>query len=109
MYFERDTKLNLNPLDVITKALNKLGYYKFDYNKMEDNYVVSEVKKRKLHSNELETIAKRIKVSDEFNKYKQYLSFRDRRFNELNRFLENPNLERFYQSLTTDELEYLGY
>jgi len=112
LYYLRDIEMNLNNSETINTALVKLGYYNIDVqseinkflleslitkitNELKDNWD-SPIKNKTL--NELLT-----------NELNPLLIERIERWNTLSKYLTKNDTFDFYNNLTLNELNYLGY
>lgn len=112
MYYLRDIELNLNNQDTIRKALQKLGYYNIDIQtELFNSYLEALITKirNELTSNRDSPI--RNKTINEIMVYESNpaLMYRFERANILAPFLTHTDTFDFYNNLTLEELNYLGY
>jgi hypothetical protein len=57
----------------------------------------------------VDQIMEEVKNSKEFNEFMTRLNHRFARAVTLSNFFKNPDMEKFYNSLSLEELNYLGY
>ena len=119
MYIERDFKMKINPIKQIRHCLKKLGYLNinvpeetkvFLLGKYFENLSVDISENKETIDfkikNQLSNISKDNK---EYTIFKNYIDNKIKRSFELSSFLESNNIEKFYNSLTYDELIYISY
>jgi hypothetical protein len=109
MYYERDVSMNLNPNQSIYLSLKKLRYIEIDEKKDENDFKVFLFKKYLKDYNKLDEYKDAVDNSDELVKYRENRKLSKERGNFLSKFLNSDDNKRFYESLTDDELEYIGY
>ena len=109
-YYQRDCEMNLDPKKQIYQSLQKLRYINIDPVVEENNFKLFLLKKKLKDFNELLQYKEDIENSNELEKFRKKLK---QRGEYLSKFLESPNLindnKGFYNSLTFEELEYIGY
>ena len=112
MYYNRDLEMNLNNMDTIRKAFIKLGYYNINYevelNKFKLETLLTKIK-NELMSNWSSDIKTKTLNEILTNETSPELTYRMERSNTLSSFLTKDDTLDFYNSLTIDELGYLGY
>ena len=119
-YIIRDNLSNINTNERIIHYLQKLGYFNINKSNEIDNFLVKQTTKiiqcSLLDNIEsiyryktVDQIMKEFKKTNEFNRFMIHLNERFLRYQTLNTFLENPDMNQFYNSLSLDELIYLGY
>ena len=109
MYYERDVSMNLDPNQSIYSSLKKLRYIEIDEKKDENDFKVFLFKKYLKDYNKLDEYKEAVDNSDEFIKYKKHRKLSRERGQFLSKFLQSGNNKKFYENLTDDELEYIGY
>lgn len=115
-YIQRDINLNLNFEEQIKKHMKKLSYYDVNYDDlMKKNYIIKlndkikdELQKDLYSSIRLKTLEEIINDID-FSQLHDYTTNAMKRKNELDKFIGTNNIREFYNSLTLQELIYLGY
>ena len=111
-YYHRDNVLNVNNNENIIKCLKKLDYYNLNIDiEIRKNYIDTLLKKI---GNELSTnwdSSIKNKTINELIVYEidQLLVNKIDRSNYLSKYLDKNDLFDFYNDLTLEELQYLGY
>lgn len=116
-YYDRDIRLNINNNQTIINAMKKLGYLNFNYN---DEVVKYErlLLQNYINNNYRNSINVNMKINDILNNIKQtneYHNFIEQLNNRLNKsiifskYINDNDTKEFYQSLTIEELEILGF
>ena len=116
----RDKLMNIDPNQHVIHCLEKLGYYNINMPQLIQKFLIDQTSKKilmEINDNfdspyrykSFEIVMEEIKNSDVFMNYMNSLNKRISRAFELSVFLKNPNMEKFYSSLTLEELNYLGY
>jgi hypothetical protein len=119
-YTTRDKVMNLVPNEQILYSLQKLGYYNVNFVEETKSFIIDNVcKKIKVDlSNDWEAslkyeqiygIMEGFKETDIFKNFLNKLNVRLGRALVLSKFIGSNENEKFYNSLTLEELNYLGY
>ena len=112
MYYSRDLEMNINNSDTILKALVKLKYYNIDIeaeiNKFKLDKLLIKIR-NELESNWNSSIKNKTLNEIFTNESSPELVHRIERANTLSTYLTKDDTLDFYNSLTIDELAYLGY
>ena len=112
MYYSRDQEMNINNSDTILKALVKLQYYNInveaELNKYKLDKLLTKIR-NELESNWDSSIKNKTLNEIFTNDTSTELTYRIERANALSSFLNKNDTLDFYNSLTIDELVYLGY
>lgn len=111
-YYIRDNETELNNNSTIIKAMVKLGYYNINLDKEINNYYIDKVLEK--IKNELTTNFNSNVRNKTLNELINFdidpaIIVRYNRSMELLNFLDKTDTYDFYNSLTINELEYLGY
>ena len=112
MYYSRDLEMNLNNQHTIIKALDKLGYYNINIqSELYNFYLESLISKIKNELTNNWNSSIKNKTINELLVYDSnpYLMNKVDRSNTLSEYLTKNDTFDFYNSLTLEELEYLGY
>ena len=110
-YCKRDELKNINSRDHIINSLKKLGYYNVDQNTDCQNYIKHCV----LFKNNLDITKTLQEMMDDFKETDDYKNFvintniRIGRALVLSSFINSNDIKNFYNALTLEELNYLGY
>jgi hypothetical protein len=110
-YF-RDVQMNLNNNETIIQALKKLGYYNFDYNSELIKYQMDNLilKIKNELGNDWNSLIRNKTLNEIIgNEPNELLDRKLERSIFLSQFLSKNDTYDFYNSLTLDELGYLGY
>lgn len=115
-YIQRDINLNVNFEEQIKKHMKKLCYYDVNYDDlMKKNYIIKVTDKIKgelqkdLNSSIRQKTLEEIINDIDFSQVNDYITNAMKRKNELDKFIGTNNIREFYNSLTLQELIYLGY
>ena len=114
-YLARDIEFKKDPKNVIEIAFKKLGYIDFDkelrINQHINNTIQQYIKKSNdvISGNEIENLKENIKNSDKFKCFIDELNTMENRAKELSGFVGSSDTKAFYDALTLEELEHLGY
>lgn len=111
-YYIRDNEMELNNNSTIIKAMVKLRYYNINLDKEINNYYIDKVLEK--IKNELTTNFNSNVRNKTLNELINFdvdpaIIVRYNRSMELFNFLDKTDTYDFYNSLTINELEYLGY
>jgi hypothetical protein len=114
LYIERDLELNLDPCKTIINHLKKLNYYNINIqnlkNKFIEQYLIKEINSGNYNlENNKYVINTNIIDTIEYKKYDDYLNNILLRSIILSKYINNNNIQEFYNNCTNDELIYLGY
>lgn len=112
LYYSRDIESNLNNSQTIIKALTKLGYYNINIqSELYDYYLDSLLVKIKNELKNNWNSSIRNKTLNDLITYEASPSLISRieRANVLSVYLTKEDTFDFYNSLTLEELNYLGY
>jgi hypothetical protein len=114
-YVLRDKLMNLNPSTQIKNSMNKLGYMNVNFHEESTNFLIhftmQNLKtsfmnvKKMTNENYMETLKETI----EYKNFANTLNKRMKRSIELSNFVDSTNNEGFYNSLTLEELIFIGY
>jgi hypothetical protein len=113
-YYNRDLQRNLNFPDVIINSMKKLQYYGINESQEETKFINKQLALM-IKNNQYSKSNIIEELTNEILKTKEYAQFKNRQFNNLNRamclskFVGTPDVFDFYNSLTVEELAYLGY
>lgn len=119
-FIVRDKLMNIDPNQQVINCLQKLRYYNINMPAEIQRFLVNETTK-KISTNvsndfdssyrfkTFDTVMEEVKNSNEFNDFMKNLNHRVSRAFTLSVFHKNPSMEKFYNSLTLEELNYLGY
>jgi hypothetical protein len=111
-YYKRDLLMNINGCDHIINSLKKLRYYNIDQNFECNKFIIESLM---LNSKYLEKTKTIDKLADEFKETAEYKNFlhninlRIGRALVLSSFINSNDILNFYNALTLEELNYLGY
>ena len=111
-YYKRDELMNINGSNQIIHSLKKLGYYNIDQNFECNRYIIDSLM---LNSKILDKTKTLNKLCDEFKEtteYKKFLNNINSRIGRalvLSSFINSNDTLNFYNALTLEELNYLGY
>lgn len=111
-YYSRDKDMNINNNTTIIKALKKLKYYNIDVNnELRHSNIEKLVNKisNELNNNFESSILNKTIQELMINEPDPSLNFRLIRSVELNNYINKEDTLDFYNNLSCDELEYLGY
>jgi hypothetical protein len=119
-YLVRDKLMNIDPNEHVVHCLQKLGYFNLNMPVEIQKFLASETSKKIQLSltddmdstyryKTVDQIMEEVKNSKEFNNFMYKLNHRFSRAITLSTFLKNPDMEKFYMSLSFEELNYLGY
>ncbi len=112
MYYSRDQEMNINNSDTILKALIKLKYYNIniedELNKFRLDMLLNKIR-NELESNWNSSIKNKTLNEIITNETSPELIHCIERSNTLSTYLTKDDTLDFYNSLTFDELSYLGY
>lgn len=119
-YVLRDKLMNLDPATQITSCLNKLGYMNINVLEEAKSFLIDLTTKNLKMSlmNNWESSLKNMTIDNymdtlkETNEYKNFINsinYRIKRAFELSTYVSSNNIEGFYNSLTFDELNFVGY
>ena len=119
-YITRDKVMQLIPNEQILNSLQKLGYYNVNFIDESKNFIIDNVCKKikmdltnnweaSVKYEQLYNIMEEFKETDTFKSFVNKLNFRLGRALELSKFINSDNNEQFYNALTLEELNYLGY
>lgn len=111
-YYDRDCKMHLNSNNNIRKSLKKLGYYNLNKDNEDKKLYINTLSKKinELDDNWKSTIKdKTINDFLPYNDANESLMNRFERSRVLSKHLDKKDTLEFYNDLTLEELEYLGY
>lgn len=119
-YVLRDKLMNLSPNEQIVSCMNKLGYVNINFPYETRKFLIeNSIKNMKLaimnnwespvKYMSLDQFMESMKETDEYKNYLNQMNYRLKRACELTSFLNSDDNEAFYNSLTLDELSYVGY
>jgi HSP20 family molecular chaperone IbpA len=119
MYVQRDLDMNINPTEQIRNCMKKLGYLNinvidetkvFLLGKYFKNLKINiDENKENVNFNIENQLSQLSKEDKEYTIFRNYVNNKIKRSFELSSFLDSTNIEKFYNSLTYDELIYIGY
>ena len=109
-YLKRDKSMNLIPNEQIIYSLSKLGYYninvQFEINKFLNNKLFNLPLDT---SKTIDEIYQDIMKTDEYTKFWNNLNTNIGRSMCLSKYIDSSDIEGFYNDLTIDELNYIGW
>lgn len=119
-YVLRDKLMNLDPSIQITNCLNKLGYMNINFSEEAKNFLVNLAITHlkislmndwdcSLKHMTIENYIDTFKETDEYKNFINSINYRIKRGGELSNYVSSTNNERFYNSLTLNELNIIGY
>ena len=115
-YYTRDISMNINNTKQITDCCKKLGYFCINEEDEEKAYIKSKIieyVKLNIYTDtikaNLSDVVSGIREGVDYEKFKNWLSERIQRSNELCVYKNDTDTHNFYSSLTLEELIYLGY
>jgi hypothetical protein len=119
-YLVRDKLMNINSNDHVIHCLQKLGYFNLNMPVEIQKFLVNQTTKKIQLSltddmdstyryKTVDQIMEEVKNSNEFSDFMKKLNHRFSKALNLSVFLKNPNMEKFYNSLSLEELVHLGY
>ena len=111
-YCKRDDIMNINDNDQIINSLKKLGYYNIDQNNECNNYISNSVISKNKNHDKTKTLNELFDEFKETTEYKNFLhniNIRIGRALVLSSFINTGNIINFYNALTLEELNYLGF
>lgn len=119
-YVLRDKLMNLDPSTQITSCLNKLGYMNINVPEEAKSFLINLTTKNlkmslmnnwdsSLKNMTIDNYIETLKDTDEYKNFINTLNMKIKRAFELSRFVSSTNNEDFYNSLTFDELNFVGY
>jgi len=116
IYYLRDVQMDSNNNETIISALKKLGYYNIDIDSDRIKFKIDNLllKIKNELSNDFQSSIRNktlneILTNEYTNEHESFLAKRIERSNLLSHFLTKNDTYDFYNSLTLDELGYLGY
>jgi hypothetical protein len=114
-YLARDKELGIKPSEYIVRCLSKLGYLNFNARLKINQYINNEICDY-IHNtidvisgNDIEKMKEQIKDSIEYKNFCDSIYKEEKYASKLSEFIGTDNIEEFYNSLTLDELNFLGY
>ena len=119
-YVTRDKVMHLIPNEQILNSLQKLGYYNVNFIDESKNFIIDNVCKKikmdltnnwesSVKYEQLHSSIEEFKETDTFKNFVNKLNSRLSRALLLSKFISSNDNEKFYNSLTLEELNYLGY
>ena len=111
-YYKRDALMNINGSDHIINSLKKLGYYNIDQNFECNRYIIDSLMLDSKNLDKTKTIDKLSEEFKETTKYKTFVHHINSRIGRalvLSSFINSNDTLNFYNALTLEELNYLGY
>jgi hypothetical protein len=115
-YYLRDKNMGANNSKTILDSMKKLGYYNIDSKTREETFIKNQIlgylkgkSYEEFTTSNLIFLTESIKHSEDFLKYKKRILLDIERSKELSKYLEETDTQKFYQNLTIEELNYLGY
>ena len=111
-FYKRDNLMNINGNNQIINSLKKLGYYNIDQNNECNNYISNFVLSKTKDMDKTKTINKlfdEFKESTEYKNFVHNINSRIGRALVLSSFINSNDTLNFYNALTLEELNYLGY
>ena len=119
-YVLRDKLMNLTPNEQIVSCMNKLGYVNINFPEETKKFLIeltmTELKLALLNNWEsgvkyvtVEEYMEQMKATDDYKNFIKQMNYRLKRACELTSFLNSNDNEYFYNSLTLEELAYVGY
>jgi hypothetical protein len=119
-YLVRDKLMNIDPNEHVVHCLKKLGYFNLNMPEEIQKFLVNQtMKKIQMALNDdmdstyryktVDQVMEEVKNSNEFTEFMNRLNHRFARAVTLSNFFKNPDMEKFYNSLSLEELNYLGY
>lgn len=121
-YCARDFSMGLNCHEQIIKSLKKLGYYNINIPNDINNYCLKKITElisdefknnfeSDLRTKTIEQLISEIKSTNDFDYFQNKLNFKQGRAILLSKYVNGHcnDIASFYNSLTLDELNYLGY
>lgn len=113
IYYLRDVQMNINNNETIINSLKKLGYYNIESVLINHqiNNVLLKIKNELSNNFQSSIRSKTLNeiITDEYNEHANLFSERIERTNILSKFLTKNDTLDFYNSLTLEELSFLGY
>ena len=122
-YYARDKQYNIDGNEQYISNLKKLGYFEFNRNEKINKFIGQELAKMitdeysiytsnsqvfdfaTFESSSIGSFILKIKFSDKYKSYIQYLN----RIEPRAKLLSECGYNKFYELCTSDELEYLGW
>ena len=111
-YYKRDVVMNINGCDQIINSLKKLGYYNIDQNFECNRYIIDSLMLDSKNLDKTKTIDKLSEEFKETTKYKTFVHNINSRIGRalvLSSFINSNDTLNFYNALTLEELNFLGY
>jgi hypothetical protein len=111
-YYKRDALMNINGSDHIINSLKKLGYYNIDQNFECNRYIIDSLMLDSKNLDKTKTIDKLSEEFKETTKYKTFVHNINSRIGRalvLSSFINSNDTLNFYNALTLEELNFLGY
>ena len=124
LYYNRDCEMNINNMVQIIKSLNKLGYYRITNQKEEKeekDYVINKASNKLISeltlnftnknylSKSIDNLINEVRSTNEYQQFIEYQKCKLNRSQELIHFIDHSDTKEFYNSLTVEELTYIGY
>ena len=113
IYYDRDKHMNINNNNHIHKSLRKLGYYNINKDDEDKKLYIDQLSKKIINEfdNDWKVTIKNKTINDflPFNDVNPSLTNRIERSIILSKHLDKDDTLEFYNDLTQEELEYLGY
>jgi hypothetical protein len=119
-YYKRDIDMELNNSDTVIKALTKLNYYNINYDNENKNYFLKKLTNiltdelylnwnSDIKNKTINQILDDIKESKDYSIFNDNLNYRINRNLQLEEYIQCIDIYYFYNALTLQELNYLGY
>lgn len=114
-YLARDQELGIEPSKYIVRCLGKLGYLSFNVRLKINQYVNDRISQYVQNTidvvsgNDIEEMKEQIKESNEYKIFCDKIYKEERHCDKLSVFIGSDNIEEFYNALTLEELNFLGY
>jgi hypothetical protein len=114
-YLARDKKYGIDPQSNIANSLRKLGYLDFHAHLKINQYINDRICKYIQNSidvvsgNNIEDMKERIKNDNMYKVFVCDLNNTENRVKDLSGFVGSSDVEAFYNALTLDELNFVGY
>ena len=119
-YYKRDVDMELNNSDTVIKAIKKLNYYNINYDNENKNYFLKKLTNiltdelylnwnSDIKNKTINQILDDIKESKDYSIFNDNLNYRINRNLQLEEYIQCIDIYYFYNALTLQELNYLGY
>ena len=114
-YYKRDNEMGINTNNQIIESMKKLGYYNIDSVMATKNYILNSVTKiiakdmDAVRNNTVDNLISKVKNSMDYSIFITILNHKINRAVQLTKFISQNDTYDFYNTLTIDELSFLGY